>query len=35
MKMLYENLGINDRGHLTFGGMDTVALAGQYGTPLL
>lgn len=33
--MLYDNLGINDQGHLTFGNMDTVTLAQQYGTPLL
>ena len=33
--MLYENLGINDQGHLTFGNLDTVSLAQQYGTPLL
>ncbi|MBR6243585.1 MAG: diaminopimelate decarboxylase [Ruminococcus sp.] len=29
-----ENLGINEKGHLTAGGMDTVELAQQYGTPL-
>lgn len=33
--MLYENLNVNAQGHLTFGGMDTVDLANQYGTPLL
>ena len=33
--MLYDNLGINAQGHLTFGGMDTTCLAQQYGTPLL
>ena len=27
-------LGVNEKGHLTIGGMDTVALAQQYGTPL-
>lgn len=27
-------LGINERGHLTIGGLDTVALAEKYGTPL-
>ena len=32
--MLYEHLGINDAGHLTLGGADTVALAEKYGTPL-
>ena len=29
-----ENLSINDNGNLTFGGVDTVKLAEQYGTPL-
>ena len=33
--MLYENLGVNDRGHLTFAGYDTVELAGTYGTALM
>ena len=33
--MLYDNLGINDQGHLTFGTLDTESLAQQYGTPLL
>lgn len=33
--MIYENLGINDAGHLTFAGYDTVALAEQYGTALM
>lgn len=33
--MIYENLGINDRGHLTFAGADTTELAQQYGTPLM
>ena len=33
--MIYENLGINSQGHLTFAGLDTVDLAQQYGTPLL
>ena len=32
--MLYDNLGVNDQGHLTFAGMDTVMLARRYGTPL-
>lgn len=32
--MLHSNLGINDAGHLTLGGMDTVALAKKHGTPL-
>ena len=29
-----ENLGVNEKGHLTVGGADTVELAKQYGTPL-
>ena len=33
--MLYQNLGINKAGHLTFAGYDTVELAAQYGTALL
>ena len=33
--MLYKNLGINEAGHLTFAGCDTVDLAEQYGTPLM
>ena len=33
--MLYENLGVNDAGHLTFAGFDTVSLANEYGTPLM
>ena len=32
--LLYDNLGINQEGHLTIGGQDTVALAEQYGNPL-
>jgi len=32
--MLHDNLNINEKGHLTIGGIDTVELAGQYGTPL-
>lgn len=31
---LCENIAINHSGHLTFAGLDTVALAEQYGTPL-
>jgi len=27
-------LGVNEKGHLTIGGLDTVQLAQQYGTPL-
>lgn len=29
-----ERLGVNEQGHLTIGGCDTVQLAQQYGTPL-
>lgn len=29
-----ENLGVNEKGHLTIGGADAVALAEKYGTPL-
>ena len=32
--MLHTNLGINESGHLTLGGVDTVCLAQKYGTPL-
>ena len=32
--MLYSNLAVNEKGHLTLGGADTVALAKKYGTPL-
>ena len=33
--MLYNNLSVNDSGVLTLAGQDTVALAAEYGTPLL
>ena len=33
--MLYKNLAINENNHLTFAGYDTVALAKEYGTPLM
>ena len=33
--MLYDHLGINPAGHLTFAGYDTTTLAQQYGTALL
>ena len=33
--MLYENLGVNEQNHLTVGGYDAVALANEYGTPLM
>jgi diaminopimelate decarboxylase len=29
-----KNLGINEKGNLTVGGLDTVALAAEFGTPL-
>lgn len=29
-----KNLGVNEQGHLTIGGIDTVSLAKEYGTPL-
>ena len=29
-----KNLSVNDKGDLTIGGIDTVELAGKYGTPL-
>ena len=33
--MLYpETLNVNEHGHLTIGGCDTVELANRYGTPL-
>lgn len=32
--MLYENLAINNEGHLTIDGLDAVSLAAEYGTPL-
>lgn len=31
--MICDNLGISEKGHLTFAGRDTVELAGKYGTP--
>lgn len=31
--MLYENLSVNEKGHLIFAGQDTVELAAKYGTP--
>ena len=33
--MLHKNIGINEKGHLTFAGRDVVALAEKYGTPLM
>ncbi|MBQ7897041.1 MAG: diaminopimelate decarboxylase [Clostridia bacterium] len=32
--MLSDNININEKGHLTFAGVDTVDLAKKYGTPL-
>ncbi len=32
--MICENLSVNEKGHLSFAGQDTVALAHTYGTPL-
>ena len=31
--MLYDNLSINEKGHLVFAGFDTVELAEKFGTP--
>ncbi len=31
--ILHKHLDINEKGHLTIGGMDTVELANEYGTP--
>ncbi len=33
--MLHSNLRVNDKGHLTFAGFDTVELSKTYGTPLM
>jgi len=33
--MLYENLSVNDAGHLTFAGYDTTELCARFGTPLM
>lgn len=32
--MICDNLSINEKGHLTFAGLDAVELAEKYGTPL-
>ena len=32
--LVSENLGVNEKGHLTIGGVDTVELAKKYSTPL-
>ncbi len=31
--MLHPNLNVNEKGHLTIGGVDTVDIAKEYGTP--
>lgn len=33
--MLHDNLGVNEKGHLTIAGVDTVVLAKEHGTPLI
>ena len=33
--MLHDNLSVNEKGHLTFAGVDTVDMAEKYGTPLM
>lgn len=33
MNLLYDHLSVNKDGHLTIGGLDTVELAKEYGTP--
>ncbi len=33
--MLHTNLDVNNQGHLTFAGFDTVSLCEKYGTPLM
>lgn len=32
--MICDNISVNEKGHLTFAGFDTVGLAEKYGTPL-
>lgn len=34
MKYICDNINVNEKGHLTFAGQDTVDLAAKYGTPL-
>ncbi len=34
MRFVSENLDVNEKGHLTIGGVDTVYLKEKYGTPL-
>ena len=31
--ILYPHLSVNEKGHLTIGGVDTIELAKEYGTP--
>ncbi|MBQ4557662.1 MAG: diaminopimelate decarboxylase [Clostridia bacterium] len=33
--MLYSNLSVNEKGHLTIAGLDAVTLVEQYGSPLM
>lgn len=33
--MLYSNLGVNEKGHLTIAGADAVTLLEEYGSPLM
>ena len=33
--MLHDNLSVNEKGHLTFAGVDTVDMAEKYSTPLM
>ena len=33
--MLYDNLSVNEAGHLVFAGYDTAELAKEYGTSLM
>ena len=33
MNLLYNHLSVNSDGHLAIGGMDTVELAKEFGTP--
>ena len=34
VKMICDNLSVNENGHLCFAGVDTIQLAKEYGTPL-
>ena len=33
--MLYSNLSVNEKGHLTIAGLDAIELVNQYGSPLM